>query len=53
MAEPKYTDYYVLSVEGRRIAITTCLECGAAIILDGSEMRHSTWHSKEKDSGQD
>ena len=43
-----YDEYYEIEVGGSRIAIMTCFTCGAAVILDKSEVGprvHDRWHA--------
>lgn len=44
----KVSHYYICAVEGQRLAVATCLECGAALILDGSEKLHLAWHERSR-----
>ena len=43
-----FSRYYILNAEGHRIGLVTCLECGAAVVLDDEKYdeKHVGWHAK-------
>ena len=46
-----FTDATVIAAEGARVALLTCKECGAAILLDPRDdedrpKQHAEWHKR-------
>jgi hypothetical protein len=46
--EKRFTEYFGLMTEGGRIALVSCLRCGAAVVLGDPSFdaakRHVAWH---------
>lgn len=47
--QPRYTRATVITAEGARVALVTCLRCGASLLLDPREgvsvmEIHDRWH---------
>lgn len=50
--DPKrYTEYYAFNTEGGRIALLSCLRCGAVVMIgdptSGPEI-HDAWHEEQE-----
>lgn len=50
--KPKYDQYYALESEAGRIGLSSCLNCGAVVILGDRDTTkiHDEWHRSLEDS---
>ena len=51
---PNYTRATIINAESARVGISTCLTCGAAILLDPRDQvdaraLHTKWHTDQKE----
>lgn len=50
MSDSNYSEYVAWAAEGRRVAIVTCMQCGASILLDArgpdAVAIHDAWHAQ-------
>lgn len=55
--EPRYSPWVAWPVESQRLAIMTCLRCGAAVLLDMDNPDqlaatiHNEWHERGRSDG--